>query len=466
MSRMKYFVLIVLCTMSLVGMTPVSAQSTDEVITALKTIDPEILQYFPRWRVCEPDLQVQIKQTFALMGYDPARLDERNIVVTSAPMRMDVPEADRYYDLILVECGTEKMVAAEIASYMRKLSVRLSDPKRPYCYTEIPPTQPPSSPQAAEIINFMEPTNVTHAFTLSAFEQALKIGKSGFWLKASMGTDQVGYTYWSSGEARVQLQRPLYTNDDAATRRAIPYLINARLGFGYRLTGSLDGEDRLLDFIPGRKLNAGTGGKIVGGLDFHLPMHPQAGISLNMELPLKGINPTDDIDATTYYVFDIGNRRITAPTYAEDPYGTAALLRSTGQVTLFYNWWFGSKGPENFFRADVGINYAETREVAVFKDTTTGREYLGYEGVTGLNLWKPNEALDWIYAKLEYRNQGSFPFGVSVQYSNQILVGRAYIPVLGDWLYVEGRYSTPLRDPYPFEIENFFMVSPVLRLNF
>jgi hypothetical protein len=312
----------------------------------------------------------------------------------------------------------------------------------------------------------MEPTKVTHAFTLSAFEQALKIGKSGFWLKASMGTDQVGYTYWSSGEARVQLQRPLYTNDDAATRRAIPYLINARLGFGYRLTGSLDGEDRLLDFIPGRKLNAGTGGKIVGGLDFHLPMHPQAGISLNMELPLKGINPTDDIDATTYYVFDIGNRRITAPTYAEDPYGTAALLRSTGQVTLFYNWWFGSKGPENFFRADVGINYAETREVAVFKDTTTGREYLGYEGVTGLNLWKPNEALDWIYAKLEYRNQGSFPFGVSVQYSNQILVGRAYIPVLGDWLYVEGRYSTPLRDPYPFEIENFFMVSPVFRLNF
>ena len=79
---------------------------------------------------------------------------------------------------------------------------------------------------------------------------------------------------------------------------------------------------------------------------------------------------------------------------------------------------------------------------------------------------KPNEALDWIYAKLEYRNQGSFPFGVSVQYSNQILVGRAYIPVLGDWLYVEGRYSTPLRDPYPFEIENFFMVSPVFRLNF
>ncbi|MBL0321453.1 MAG: hypothetical protein IPP80_03580 [Ignavibacteria bacterium] len=48
----------------------------DTALTALKTIDPEILQYFPRWRICEPDLQVQIKQSFALMGYTKANLDD------------------------------------------------------------------------------------------------------------------------------------------------------------------------------------------------------------------------------------------------------------------------------------------------------------------------------------------------------------------------------------------------------
>jgi hypothetical protein len=465
MSTFLRTLLLVTGLVFIVGQTPMMAQgSPDAVVTALKTIDPEILQYFPRWRVCEPDLQIQVYQTFALMGFDKSKLNQQNIVITSAPLRETDPEP--FYDLILIECGTEKMVAAEIASFMRKLSNRISDPKRPYCYTDIPPTEPPSAPQAAEIINYMEPTNVTHAFTLSAFEQVLKIGSSGFWLKSSIGTDQVGYTYWSSGEARVQLQRPLYVNEDVATRRAIPYLINGRVGFAYRLTGSMDGQDRLLDFVPGRKLNAGSGGKIVGGLDFSLPMHPQAGISLNMEIPLKGVNAADDVDATTYYKFDIGNRPIFAPTLPEDPFATAALLRGTGQATLFYNWWLGSQGPENFFRVDLGMNYAEVREVGVFKEEDTGREYLAEDGVRGLTTWKPNEFMDWVYAKVEYRNQGAFPFGISAQFSNQILLARAYLPVLGDWLYVEGRFSTPLRDARPYEIENFFMVSPVLRLNF
>jgi hypothetical protein len=464
MSKFATLFSLALVSIGVLSWQPSKAQNQDKIVESLKTIDPEILQYFPRWRICEPDLMVQIKQTFALMGYDQAKLDANNIVITSAPIRSDLPEP--IYDLILIECGTEKMVAAEIASYMRKLSFRVSDPKRPYCYQDIPPSEPPSAAQAEEIINFDMPTNVTHSFSLSAFEQSLKIGNSGFWLKSSVGTDQIGYHYWSSGEARVMLQRPLYTNDDPETRRAIPYLLNAHLGAGYRLTGQMEGEERLLSFIPGRRLNAGTGGKIVGGLDFHLPMHPQAGISFNIELPLQGINASDGIDTTTYFRFDIGNRRITAPGYNVDPYATAAILRSTGQATLFYNLWVGSKGPENFFRIDLGVNYAEVREVGVFNDTTTGRHFLAYDGVTGLQLWKPNEFLDWVYSKVEYRNQGSFPFGVSVQFSNQILLGRIYIPLLGEWLYLEGRYSTPLRTARPFEIEHFFMVSPILRLNF
>jgi hypothetical protein len=456
---------IFLAVIVMVGIgAPVMRGGTGEIVTALKTIDPEILQYFPRWRVCEPDLSVQIKQSFALLGYPLDRLDANNIVVVAAPRNTERPDDD--FEIIIVECGSEKMVAAEIAQDMRLIGMKLAARSRPYCYQEIPPSTPPSPAQADEIINFMEPTNTTHAFTLSAFDQVLKIGKSGFWLKANTGTDQVGYHYWSSGESRVQLQRPLYTNSDPESRTAIPYLLNARLGFGYRLTGNMDGQDRLLSFIPGRKLNAGAGGKLVGGLDFHLPMHPKFGVGLNLELPLMGIDPADGIDASTYYVFDLGTRRVLAPSYPVDPYGTAYLLRATGQATLFYNIWLGSKGPENFFRFDVGVNYYEVREAAVFNDTAAGSTYLGVDGVTGLTLTHPDEALDWVYAKAEYRNQGSFPFGLSVQYSNQILLGRAYIPILGSWLYIEGKYSTPLRDPFPWEIENFFMVSPVLRLNF
>lgn len=444
-----------------------SAQVTaqDSILTALKTIDPEILQYFPRWRVCEPDLQVQIYQTFSLMGFPKENLDKQNIVVTSAPIKEGTTEPE--YDLILVECGSERMVASEIAQVMRKLSYRISDPKRPYCHQDIPPADPPSAPQIAEIINYMEPTNVTHAFTMSAFEQALKIGTTGFWLKSSIGTDAIGYHYWESGEGRLQIQRPLYVNEDVNTRRSIPYLINARVGAGYRMTQGLEGQNNVLDFVKGRQLNGTYGGKIVGGLDFHMPFKPEFGFGVNLELPLQKITSETDIDETTWYQYDIGNRFVTAPEYNVDPIAIVPVLRSTGQFVLFYNWWLDRKRPENFFRFDLGVNYAEVQEVGLFKDTVDGRTYLGRDGVTGLNTWKPNEAMDWIYAKIEYRNQSVFPFGLSLQISNQVLLGRAYVPVVGDWLYVEARYSTPvIRDIRPFEVANFFMVSPVLRLNF
>ena len=311
----------------------------------------------------------------------------------------------------------------------------------------------------------MHPTNVNHSFTLSAFEQTLKVGNSGFWLSNTMGTDQAGYHFWNAGEAKVTLQRPLYVNDDASTRRAIPYLMNAKLGFGYRLSSNPD-NGSLLDFIPGRRLDAGYGGKFVGALDFHMPFHPEFGIGVNMELPLRAVQASQSVDITTYVLNDIGSRRITAPTYDSDPIATVNLLRSTGQVTMFYNWWVDQQHPENFFRLDMGLNYYEIREAGMFRDSSDSFNYLGIEGVRGLNTWKPNEIGDWIYAKLEYRNQSTFPFGASLQYSNQILLAHAYIPLLGQWLYIEGKYATPLRGVRPFEREHVFMISPVLRLNF
>ena len=84
--------------------------------------------------------------------------------------------------------------------------------------------------------------------------------------------------------------------------------------------------------------------------------------------------------------------------------------------------------------------------------------------IRNLETFKPHEPMDWLYLKVEYRSQAAFPFGASVQISNQILLGRLYIPLLGNWLYLEGKYSTPLRDARPYEIQNFFMISPVLRL--
>jgi hypothetical protein len=33
--------------------------------------------------------------------------------------------------------------------------------------------------------------------------------------------------------------------------------------------------------------------------------------------------------------------------------------------------------------------------------------------------------------KIDYRNQAAFPFGVSIQYSNQIILGDIWLPIFG-----------------------------------
>jgi hypothetical protein len=140
------------------------------------------------------------------------------------------------------------------------------------------------------------------------------------------------------------------------------------------------------------------------------------------------------------------------------------MLRATGQLTAFYNVWLDPKSPENFFRFDAGINYNEVREVYAYRDTKSAQTKIAFDNMTGLKTYKPSEFGDWIYLKAEYRSQSNYPFGMSMQYSNQILLSKIYLPLIGNWLYVEGKYSTPLRNTRPYEIGNFFMISPVLRI--
>jgi hypothetical protein len=460
---------VLLLTTSMLG-APLGAQpqsqtpapNPEEVLAALKTIDPNILRYFPRWRLCEPNLMIQVHQTFVLLGYPETQLDMQNIVLTAAPTR----RAGEEYELLLIECGSAKMVASEIEANMRKLASLLADPRRPYCYEEIPPSTPPTPAQVEAIVNFTMPTNVGQAVTVSLFEQTLKLGRTGFWLRASVGSDALGYHFWSAGIGRVILQRPLIENTDESTRRAIPHLLDARLGVGYRLTGGLD-EKFLGGILAPRKLNIGYGGYLSAGADFYFPFHPQAGTALTVELPLQSISPTTSVNLKTYATVPIGTERDIRPTQPDlivDLERLVPLLRSSGQWTLFYNWWLSQERPIHFFRFDIGLCYSEVREAAIIYSADRQTTFLSTTDVEGLQLYKPRELGDWLFLRLEYRNQSSFPFGVALQYSNQLLFGRIYLPIVGRWLYLEGKYSTPLRPLRPFETRHFFVLSPLLRI--
>jgi hypothetical protein len=481
---MKRIIIALVSVFILLGIKQnVVAQDVESLVRKMTTIDPEIIKYFPRWKICETDLQIQIYRTFVLLGYDKDKLNMQQIMVLASP-----PENDNDpYDLLLITCGEASMNSVEIESNMSGLASYISGEYnysgplrgerkdfafRDYCFDAIKPEIPVTSSQAEAIISYLEPTNVAHAFTLSLFEQTLKIGNTGFWLRSSIGTDEIGYHFWSSGESRITLKRPLYANLDSKTRDRIPYLLNAYIGGGYRISSGINTENTVLNWIPNRTLNGGPGGKFIAGLDFHMPFQPEFGIHINAELPLSSLT-TETIEKDNYgyiptrpgVVFNTTDPRYNK--YVIDE--LAPIVRSTGQVTLFYHWWLNDANPENYFRFDFGISYSEIGEYAEYSipnvPASSGSTfYISNIGIRGLKLYKPNELGDWMFLKAEYRNQSAFPFGLSLQYSNQILLGDIYIPLFGKWLYLEGKYSTPLRGLRPFERTNFFMVSPVLRL--
>jgi hypothetical protein len=487
---LPYFLVVI----ALVGINnSLNAQIVDKktIIDSLTTIDPNIVTYFPRWKVCEPDLMAQIYQAFLYKGYAADQLSKVDITVLGAPKESSYDP----FDILLITCGNVSMNTVEIESTFNDLLVgfisgyyiyngplrgtehRDDASYRDYCFTTIPGEEPVSPSQAAIISSYLErPTNVDHAFSLSLFEQSLKIGESGFWVRSISGTDQVGYHFWSSGESKIILQRPLYVNRDDKTQKGIPYLINAYLGGGYRMRSGLDNTESILSWIPKRILNAGPGGKIIFGTDVHAWFRPEAGISLNMELPLSKLT-TENVELGSYGLYNIDESRnvdfdpnnpiLTDPNLIRSASRIAPILRATGQVSAFYHWWLDKMNPENYFRFDLGLSYCEVQEAYYYelkRGTDAPSRNITNVGVDGLFTYKPNEFMDWLFFKVEYRSQAVYPFGASIQVSNQILLSRAYIPLFGNWLYLEAKYSTPIRDVRPYEIQNFFMISPVLRL--
>ncbi|MFW5702070.1 MAG: hypothetical protein ACOCX7_03900, partial [Bacteroidota bacterium] len=86
----KYLVVITLIfTFAAGALTSAYAQDMNakrkEIIDSLTTIDPDIRQYFPRWKVCEKDLQIQLYRSFLYQGYEEKMLSKSNITVLAAP---------------------------------------------------------------------------------------------------------------------------------------------------------------------------------------------------------------------------------------------------------------------------------------------------------------------------------------------------------------------------------------------
>jgi hypothetical protein len=270
-------------------------------------------------------------------------------------------------------------------------------------------------------------------------------------------------------------------------------------GVVYRFTDDAGNPNpRFLDgLLRRRTLSMGPEPKIAAGFEGNLTLGDDnktsvIGASINAEIPISPINEGVSIaDANSYARVGLPNRgRLTFvnpdPNFQFLPSGerydglkednlVTPLLRHNGQFTLFYTWWLDTEGenpPDNIFRVDLGINYTRVEEVALVQRRSDGFVFLNRSNVRpatttsqGLQIYEPTTVLDWVYARFEFRNETTYPFGFYAQYSNQILMTGGYLPLAGNWLYLEAKVAFPLREtPRAYEAPVYFMLSPVFRI--
>jgi hypothetical protein len=520
MNMKKILLILFVVTAGLIGRN-VEAQIVDRqaVINDLNTIDENIKKWFPRWRVCEPDLQMQVYNSFLYRGVPENEIDFGLVEILAAPKPDDV---DAEYQILAITCGQTTISGDQIDSWLPSMLISYlagefhyvdppgdeiargdaffgeeeGDPyTREYCYTDIPVEAPLSPSSASAIIDFLHPTNKQHVFTLSAFEQTVKIGGSGFWLTSTLGMDEIGMPFWYAGQNSITIQRPLIENK-FRTKDRIPYLLNIQLGGAYRTSNGIGGENDIFSWVPDRILNSSKSGYVVIGADFHLPVegYTEAGISAHMSFPLQGVEGTDvnlgdygryiNNNASMMYLpYHDGLEARPVTGHNEQGVVVVPMIQESGKFSAFYHWWLNKKNPENYVRFDLGFSFSNIQETGLYytydPDVDPGHEettqvyhiatedqtdYNGNKVLEGLENWSADGIGDWIYAKAEYRHQKAYPFGASAQISNGLFMGRVWLPLFGEWFYLEAKYSTPIHDVRPYELENFYMISPVIRL--
>ena len=509
------FVLVVSSTSSLFGQAPDSTTGGSSGIPkAFSTIDDRAIPFLSRWTVCEAQVQKIIQQYFKTVGKDPGP-DLAKISVWGEPKK------NGKYDIYQIKCGSAIAVKKELEDNMLQgVKELIAEPVGPdgeekYCHDFVAVsnvggkvTSDIEKKVGVGENNFRMPTGGRQYYSLSVFDQMLRVGATNWWIQNNIGNDNAGYHFWYAGEAKITATRALIDNSDNNTRRAIPNLLKLSGGIVYRLNDDAGNQNpRLTDFLGKRRLNMGPEPKIAVSFEGVLPLGEDNktnvfGARINAEIPIQSINqgvPLAEPLTFSRVNFDESNgigrsERLqllaSHPRFAEnaqfvtnrnssgvDVQTVTPLLRTVAQATVFYTWWLEVEGaenpPDNIFRVDAGINYTEIRETALVQ---TGGQYgptyfatsdnvtAANRGGRGLVNYTPQSVLDWLFIKFEYRNETTYPFGFTLQYSNQIGMVTGYLPLFGNWLYLEAKYARVLRDLRPYETADYFMISPVFRI--
>ena len=447
----------------------------DQNIADLNTIDPDIGRYFPSWRIQEADLKVKLALYFRSMGV-PVKTNDTITVTASFE-----DETGGGQDLLQIRAGSypgaliNSRQAIE-SSLGLDLYNQILD--RKYAHSMIEPAKPITATGTERVPSVFYPTNANQFVAISAFRQAVQIGTTGARLEHLIGSDEIGYPFWSGGQGKALVDYPIIRQDNEELRaNGVPDPFKFSLGIGYRLKFGQPGESSLSDLFSPRKLNGAIGAKAIVKAEYRLPQVNDIGIALYTELPFNKRVGTEQVKGDGEVVWTADTLRLRART----PVRTAYFSRTVAQGSLFWETWMANY--QHYLKFAVGISYQEfTRgSMTLFDDylDPDGIHTWTKDGGPGKNanpeglangveyngLFHPTEVEDWIYAKIEYLNQSDFPFGASAQLANRNLLVTGFVPVVPNWLFLQAKYSTPiLRDEAaPWEHNSMIVISPVIR---
>jgi hypothetical protein len=435
------------------------------MIDSAMTIDPDIERYLPRWKIQEADLKIKLAQYFKSLGVPVKETDSMIVTATFA-------QPNKEQSILSIRAGRNGVLSGGERTRRELgegLYQRILD--RAYAYSVIEPATPVTESERTRIPSVLYPTNARQFIAVSAFRQAVQIGTTGARIEHLLGNDEIGYHFWESGQGKAIVHYPIIPLDNPDLRaNGVPDILTVDLGAAYRMKFGTPNDNFLGGVITPRRLNGSLGAKAVARVEYRLPQVNDIGFSLNTEIPLSKIVPSEE--------FSINNSGIVSTVepfkngVRVDSLRVAYFLRTVAQGTVFWETWLNDY--EHFFRISLGASYQEFARASFARfNAKGGLERAIYPRDTAVNvagfvnegLIHPTEPEDWIVAKVEYLNQSGFPFGLSAQLANRNLLVTGFIPVLPNWLFLEAKFSTPVlrEQPAPWELKSFFMISPILR---
>lgn len=473
-------VLLTVSTVSVWAQQPTTAELQKD-IEDLNKLDPDLERYLPRWRILEADLKTKLTLYFRSQGVPMKTSD--TITVTAS-----FEGAGSEQDLLKIRAGS--YAGAELngrAKIESELGTELYEQikSRKYKFAEIERETPINVDETERVPNVFYPTNATQFIAISGFRQAIQLGTSGARLEHVIGNDEIGYHFWSSGQAKVFVDYPVIRLKDPTLRaEGVPDILKVQLGVGYRLKFGHEGDNVLGEVVPSRLLNGSLGAKAIANVEYRFPQINDLGIAVNAEIPTAKLNESATVNGTPEVVWNAEEQFVVSNSVEVR---AAYFLRTIAQGQVFWENWFDNY--EHYFRVSLGVSYQDiARGLLVYDNGNDEPGYINHAGdettlfdgrrqgptpnptghatnVEYSGLDHPNQVEDWLYIKAEYLNQSGFPFGMSAQLANSNMLLTGFIPIVPNWLFLEAKYSTPiLRDePMPWEQKSFVMISPVLR---